>query len=251
MPAAFQLALKTTLFSVLVLCASAPAHAGEPGPELQSFHAEYKLKYSIFSGDVLLDLRPTDQADEYIYTAHTNARGAARLVLSGTAKETSRFIYTQGSIQPIHYHLNDGMEEEDSETDIRFDWKTEPAHTKYEGRETDYPINSATLDRLSADIVAILELRAGQTPDAYDIADDDSIRTYEFELLGEEQIKVPAGEFQTLKFRRQRPGSSRSTLIWYAPEADYLAVRIEQQKRGKTKVISTLTKFRYGPSNKD
>jgi hypothetical protein len=236
---------------VLILCASAFAYAGGPGPELQGFHAEYKLKYSIFSGDVLLDLRHADQPNEYIYESRTDARGAASLVLSGTAKETSRFRYVDGRIQPLHYHLNDGMEEKDSETDIRFDWEAGVAHTKYEGAETEYPINSATLDRISADMLAILELRAGRTPGAYDIADDDSIRTYEFQLLGEEQIKVPAGEFHTLKFKRQRPGSSRSTLIWYAPEANYLAVRIEQQKRGKTKVISTLTKLRFDQTNKD
>jgi hypothetical protein len=251
MTATIMLARRILSLCVLVLCASEFAISGGPGPELQGFHAEYKLKYSIFSGDVLLDLRHADQPDEYIYETHTNARGAASLVLSGTAKETSRFRYVDGRIQSLHYHLNDGMEEKDSETDIRFDWEAGVAHTKYEGAETEYPINSATLDRISADMLAILELRAGRTPGAYDIADDDSIRTYEFQLLGEEQIKVPAGEFHTLKFKRQRPGSSRSTLIWYAPEANYLAVRIEQQKRGKTKVISTLTKLRFDQTNKD
>ena len=52
-----MLALRAVFLSALALWASASAYAGGPGPELQSFHAEYKLKYSIFSGDVLLDLR--------------------------------------------------------------------------------------------------------------------------------------------------------------------------------------------------
>ena len=249
MPATVMIALRGLFLSLLILCTSTFCYAGEPGLELQGFHAEYKLKYSMFSGDVLLDLRPSDQPDEYIYAAHTNARGVASLVLSGTSKETSRFRYIDGIIQPVHYYLNNGLEKEDSETDIRFDLEAGVAHTKHEGQEVTYPIDSTTLDRLSADIVAILELRAGRTPGAYEIADDDSIRTYGFELLGEEQIEVPAGKFHTLKFKRQRPGSSRSTLIWYAPEANYLPVRMEQLKRGKTKVTSTLTSYRLGQKN--
>jgi hypothetical protein len=246
-----MIAPRSLFLSMLILCTPAFCYAGEPGPELQGFHAEYKLKYAIFSGDVLLDLRPSDQPDEYIYTALTNARGTARIVLSGTAKETSRFKYIEGKIQPVHYYLNNGMENEDSETDIQFDLAAGIAHAKHEGQEESYPIDSETLDRLSADIVAILELRAGRTPGAYEIADDDSIRTYNFELLGEEQIEVPAGKFHTLKFKRQRVGSSRSTLIWYAPEANYLAVRIEQLKRGKTKVTSTLTSYKLNQMNTD
>ncbi|MCP4002017.1 MAG: DUF3108 domain-containing protein [Gammaproteobacteria bacterium] len=242
----FKLLLRSASVSIITLYFIS-ANAAAPGQEIPGFHAEYKLKYSIFSGKVLLDLRSTDKPDEYIYSAHTNARGAARIVLSDTAKETSRFKYIEGEVQPIHYYLDNGMNNEDSETDIQFDLAAGVAHTQHEGQKVSYPINSSTLDRLSADIVAILALRAGQMPGTYEIADDNEIKTYNFELMGKEQIEVPAGKFKTLKFKRQRAGSSRSTLIWYAPEANYLAVRIEQQKRGKTKVTSVLTDYSLTP----
>jgi hypothetical protein len=90
------------------------------------------------------------------------------------------------------------------------------------------------LDRLTADIAMIQKLRNGETPTGFDLVDRNEIRRYEYTLQGEETIKVPAGTFQTVKYLRNRPGSSRATLIWFAPGMDYLPVKIAQLKRGKS-----------------
>jgi hypothetical protein len=221
--------------------------ADEPGSDLKGFHAEYKLKYSMFSGTVVLDLQATEKPDEYLYEVTTRAGGVARIAMSGDAIERSRFIYTDGAVKPMHYYLNNGRKNDDSETDIQFDWSKGIALTKYEGQTTERTLEPETLDRLSTDVTAIIELRAGRVPGDYSIMDDDSIKIYGYEFLGEEKIKVPAGEFRTLKYNRQRPGSSRSMLVWFAPDAGYLPVRTEYLKRGKTTITSTATVLNLQP----
>jgi hypothetical protein len=245
--------LTTTLLIASLTLAGEPGEPREPNEtsesdsELNGFHAEYKLKYSMFSGTVVLDLQATEKPDEYLYEVTTRAGGLARIALSGDAKERSRFIYTDGAVKPMHYYLNDGRNNDDSETDIRFDWSSGIAHTQHEGQTTERTLEPETIDRLSTDVTAIVELRAGRVPGEYSIIDDDSIKIYGYEFLGEETIKVPAGEFQTLKFNRQRPGSSRSMLIWFAPDAGYLPVRTEYLKRGKTTITSTATVLNLKP----
>jgi hypothetical protein len=203
---------------------------------LESFHLDFEARYGILRGDITLDLETTDEPGLYHYEIVTRARGLARLVRSGTGRESSRFRYSIDGFQPVHYVREDGTDDSDNDSDIRFDWSEKIAHSVYEGEAKDIPIHTGMLDRLAADIIVINELRAGRNPTGYDIVDRNSVRRYEFTELGEEQMEVPAGTFDTVKYRRQRPGSSRSTLIWYAKDHNFLPIRIEQQKRGKTAI---------------
>jgi hypothetical protein len=231
------------LVTIAVTMPIVEAHAGDPGTELAGFHAEYRLKYSVLRGEVFLDLTADEEGGTYIYEVRTTARGLAKVFVRNTAVERSTFRVTDTGLRPLHYLLDDGSGKEENRTDIRFDWDEGIAYSKHEGESFMIPIQDDTLDRLSADILVIMELRAGRTPDTYAIADGEEIDIYGFEALGEEEVEVEAGTFRALKFKRQRDGSSRSTLIWYAPDADYLPVRIEQQKNGKTVVTMVATRL--------
>ena len=50
-----------------------------------------------------------------------------------------------------------------------------------------------------------------------------------FKVEGNEQITTPAGSFNAVKVVRDRgEKSSRKTWIWFAPELDYMIVKIHQ-----------------------
>jgi hypothetical protein len=230
--------LKTLLASGLVatLLAFSPTLAAT---ELTPFHAEYHLTFAIFTGDVSLDLRRDDTPGNYVYKMTTEARGLAKAVLRRPAIEKTYFSISDEHILPARYHLDDGRSGEENKTDITFIWGAGKAYSQHEGEDLTIPIEAGTLDRLSADISVIMSLRAGNEPGSYPRLDGEDIDVYKFKRLGKERLEVPAGTFDTVKFRRQRRGSSRSTLIWFAPEQDYLPVRIDQQKDGKTSVTMT------------
>lgn len=234
-----QLALVTIAVTMLVV----GARAGASGAELAGFHAEYKLKYSVLGGEVFLDLAPQEEGGTYIYEVRTKARGLAKVVVRGAAVERSKFRVTDTGLQPVYYLRDDGSGKKENKTEIRFDWDEGIAFSEHKGESFRTPVQRGILDRLSADIFVIMELRAGRTPDNYAIADGKKIDIYGMEALGEEEVEVEAGSFKALKFKRQRAGSSRSTLIWYAPDADYLPVRIEQQKNDKTVVAMVATRL--------
>jgi hypothetical protein len=231
------------------LASAAIAEAGASGTvaELAGFHAEYQASYAGFKAEAVMDLRPADEPNEYVYEIVTRALGFASIVRPGTGIERSRIAVTEAGFSPISYQLDDGTEEIENDTDIEFNWETGIAHSVYKGVPKDIDISAGMLDRLTADIAAIHELRNNRKPTSYEITHRNSIRLYEFTQQGEETVSVPAGKFRTVKYLRQRPGSSRATLIWFAPEADYLPVKIVQLKRGKSQIVMVATLLETAP----
>ena len=208
---------------------------------INSFRIDYAARYAAFKADATLELRAAKTANEYVYEVTTTARGLARLIQSGTAVESSRFAITSAGLQPAQYTYEDGSRDEDKASSIAFDWSQLIGHSVHEGVAAELKLQPGLLDRLTADLQSILELRAGQTPTSQNIAYKNSIRQYDLKLLGEEDVTVPAGTFNALKFYRQRPGSRRATLIWFAADAGYLPVRIELLKNDKTTITMVAT----------
>ena len=56
------------------------------------------------------------------------------------------------------------------------------------------------------------------------------VKTYRFELLGEESIDTGLGRVDTVKVQRVRENSDRHTVFWLAPEWDYLIVKLAQRE---------------------
>ncbi len=218
----------------LGLACTALVLEANPVPQATGFELTYKIKaYGFAVGEMQISLTETDDADIYIYENLTRALGLAKAFRSGVMSETSRFRVTPAGLVPIQYDLNDSTENPDDDTHIAFDWTAGIADSLYEGERRDIEIEPGTLDRMSADLAVILDLQAGNGPERYQMVHRNSLRVYEFEYLGEEDIKTPAGKFATVKYRRQRPGSKRSGIIWFSPALCYHVVQVESLKNDK------------------
>ncbi|MEE9511384.1 MAG: DUF3108 domain-containing protein, partial [Gammaproteobacteria bacterium] len=212
----------------LGLACTALVLEANPVPQPTGFELTYKIKaYGFAVGEMQISLTETDDADIYIYENLTRALGLAKAFRSGVMSETSRFRVTPAGLVPIQYDLNDSTENPDDDTHIAFDWTAGIADSLYEGERRDIEIEPGTLDRMSADLAVILDLQAGNGPERYQMVHRNALRVYEFEYLGEEDIKTPAGKFSTVKYRRQRPGSKRSGIIWFSPALCYHVVQVE------------------------
>ncbi len=218
----------------LGLACTALVLEANPVPQPTGFELTYKIKaYGFAVGEMQISLTETDDADIYIYENLTRALGLAKAFRSGVMSETSRFRVTPAGLVPIQYDLNDSTENPDDDTHIAFDWTAGIADSLYEGERRDIEIEPGTLDRMSADLAVILDLQAGNGPERYQMVHRNALRVYEFEYLGEEDIKTPAGKFSTVKYRRQRPGSKRSGIIWFSPALCYHVVQVESLKNDK------------------
>ncbi len=230
--------------SILIVVVGASltgAVSGADPVSIQGFHTVYELRYSALRADATIDLQAADAPNEYLYSVTTKTRGIARLIRPGTATENARFVYDAGGFRPLSYHLDDGVAKAENDSDIQFDWENGIAKCVHETATVELQISPGMLDRLTADIAAIQELRNDRPLTGFELVDRNEIRRYEYTLQGEETIKVPAGTFKTVKYLRSRPGSSRATLIWFAPDMAFLPVKMTQLKRGKSVIEMVAT----------
>ena len=225
----------------LGLAGAALVLQANPVPQPTAFELTYKVKaYGVVVGEMQISLTETDDADIYNYANRTRALGLAKAFRSGVMSETSRFRVTPAGLVPIQYDLDDSTDSPDDDTHIAFDWTAGIADSLYEGEQREIEIEPGTLDRMSADLAVILDLQAGNEPERYQMVHRNALRVYEFEYLGDEDIKTPAGKFNTVKYRRQRPGSKRSGIIWFSPALCYHVVQVESRKNDKRTSIAKI-----------
>ncbi len=234
---------RTKLLSILLtgLLAAASALAET---ELAPFELVFELSAFGLSGEGTISLQATETPNTYIYSSSTQATGIARLIRPNAATETSRFSVAGDQLVPDEYRFDSGSGKPTEDSYAKFDWVAGVAHSNHQEELADVALRPGTLDRMSADLQTTLDLQAGKTPVAYTMIHRNAAKTYAFTYQGNEVVETPAGRFETVKYLRQRDGSSRAATIWYAPELDYQPVKVVQTKRGKTTGTLLLKSYR-------
>jgi hypothetical protein len=70
-----------------------------------------------------------------------------------------------------------------------------------------------------------------------------SIKDYIYEYDGEEELILPYGLVKTVRFKREIKDKERITYAWFAPEFDYLLVKLYQTKAGNEQFEAQLSGY--------
>jgi hypothetical protein len=248
----------TTILILLLAITAGPAEAAtdttggradDAADVLAPFVAVYEARATVLGlgGEVVMEFGPAGEPGVYVFRTVSQPRGLAGL-LADEEVECSLLHYENGRLSPLVYHENAG---DDSST-IRFDWRKTSAIAQYKDREATLEIEPGVLDRASEQIAVRLDLADGEPGlGPYRTIERNEYRTIEYEPEGSAEVSAPAGTYETLAFRRHRVGSSRSVVIHYAPELDWIAVKIEQFKGDKKQVTALLKRYRPGQPGAD
>jgi hypothetical protein len=228
---------------LLVFSLSVPALAHTP------YTATYEAKGSGFNARNEITLVPPDASSRIEYRSVSKARGVAKIVKGDPIIEYTAFEEVDGEFLPIEYHylFNDSGSKRDAW--IFFDRENLVAKSLYMTEIVELDIRAEHVDRLLETLVFRADLMAGTVAESYAYVERNTLREAVYEKLGTEAIKTKAGSFDTVKYRRYRIGSSRSTLIWFAPELEYLPVRM--QHFNKDKSTGTVNLERYTVMSSD
>lgn len=88
------------------------------------------------------------------------------------------------------------------------------------------PLLPGAMDKLLYQLAVMRDLRAGKRKLIYDVADGGKIKSYEFDIDGEEFIETQIGKLKSIRVTRNR--DDRITTIWCAAEYGFIPVQIEQ-----------------------
>lgn len=226
-------------FSLLLI-----AILATPALALTPYTATYKGKISGLSADTHTTLA-VDQSGRMEFRSVAKARGIARMFKQDPIVEYTQFLEVDGKFIPIEYRYEFNQSDSKRNSRINFDNDNGIAESTYKTVTVELEIDGH-VDRSLELLVVRADLTADRATDKYRYIDRNTLREAAYEKLGTETIRIGAGEFETVKYRRQRVGSSRSAVIWFAPELEYLPVQMKHFKDDKATGTVTLENYALG-----
>ena len=213
---------------------------------VQPFTAKYSAKL-----DLLIDIPVTaerslkQQNDGYwVFTSK---------VSSIVAKQTEQSIFSKiaGQLIPFQYTFSRSVFGRSRDIEIQFDQSKSQITTIAKDKPWSQPWESKVQDKLSYQLQLREDVKAGREELSYRIADGGQIKTYRFIKTGIETLTTPAGEFKCLRLQLDRAGDQPQTLIWMAPELDYLTVRLLRIDNQGREHILNLKEYNFEPKQID
>ncbi|MBF6623561.1 MAG: dehydrogenase [Pseudomonadales bacterium 32-61-5] len=157
-------------------------------------------------------------------------------MLVASFNERSTFTLEGETFLPQSYRLKRSGLGKGKTIKHNFDWDAKQVVGEDRGDEVKLPLNRGLLDKSTYQIALQHAVAAGEKSMSYQVVDGDEIETYDFRVLGEEQVSTKAGKVDAIKVERVRDPtqSKRQTILWFATDWDYLLVRLHQiEKDGK------------------
>jgi len=189
------------------------------------------------------------EGDEWVYNLTTRPTGVFKLTGKGKIQETSVFTVVKSAddnmrVLPKRYSYRQDEEAKRS-VDAWFNWDSNELTYKSRGEEGTESFSDPVLDRLSVTLKVMNELKHRPFEEAkLTVFDSGRIKQVLFINEGPETVSTNAGKIDTIRVRSANAGSVRHTVTWFAPELDYIPVKIEQHKRGDLVARLTLVKLR-------
>lgn len=197
---------------------------GVPG----DFQAVYQLRVNgLVIGEAQVGLAAQAKG-RYLYSSRTHSTGLLRIFRNDKVAESSLFTLHDQHIRPLEYRFDHTGSKKERHAYLKFDWNAGEVANTVEGHTWEMKIPERTLDKLVVQLAVMMDLDAGKKELVYAIADGGKLKEYKFANVGQEKLRVPAGEFATLKLERLRKDNDRTTYLWCAPSLGNLPVRIKQ-----------------------
>lgn len=216
------------------------AHAAEP--VLPPLTAQYTVEWGGFSlGEAVVTLEATATPNCYRYESATRPVGMVRW-LYGSPYERSEFCIEKNRVVPKYFVFANPKREKDGFT-LEFDWAAKMVNSN---RAAPRPIPANAQDRFGLQQAVrlwVIQNLGKKDPGTaeFTMVEDDRMKVYKFAITGNETLKVPAGEFDTVVV--QRVDDPRKTMkFWLASARDYMPVKVERIKDGDSEFKMVLAR---------
>lgn len=221
-------------FACPLTAAEPPSHDAPPQSQSAAPLPNFKAVYNLNKGRVLLgvisrELR-TNGDGIYTFESISDTAGFLSFFAKDHIIERSLWRYHATSLQPLTYYYDRSGGKKSKHVHLNFDWpgkKIIDVTTR-----TPWPLElpEGTQDSQLYQLALMQQLQRGEKKFAYQVAEDGKLKSYPFEVLGEESVTTELGTFQTLKVLNDR--GKRQTVLWCAKQLNYLPVQMEQLENG-------------------
>jgi hypothetical protein len=208
---------------------------------MPTFSATYSVRYGLLRGSMTLELERGDSG--HVYRTSLRPRGVASWLRRGEIRETTELAMMDGQFRPLNYESNDTIANPARWARYEFDYAHGRVTGEYKQRAVNEPMRSGGHNRISAQVGIMLALQSKTALSEYWIFDRARWRAFHFEVIPEQRVKTPAGDFDTVEVRYGRADDSKSWSLHCAPQLNYLPVMIVFRDDGKIKSRAVLTDY--------
>ncbi len=208
---------------LLLLLILLPTLAGAAGYRPQPFTARYSVYASGFPvGEIVRTLK-VEADGHYVLENTLFTTGFVALFKPDRAVETSTWIYRDDKPLPLSYVAHYTGRAKDVTERLDFDWDHHVVNSLRDGKTTPVPLVPGTLDKLMHQIVLRGDIAAGKKHIEYQVADRGEIKSYAYDVVGDEQVVTARGKVEGIKVQKG------TTTFWVAPAWDYLLIKLVQK----------------------
>ena len=222
------LKISLLLMSALYINISS-ASDGNASPTSTDNLTPFKAKYIAYRngndlGHALMQLEKMDNGYKLYYESDVSI-----FFLSDRRTEPSFFDMTNGQFQQKEYQYTREGTGRDKALNLKFDaasnqiTKDDKGVINWQG-EWDNQLYRFDLQQ---------KLKNKESHISYNLINyRGQLKTYGFEIIGEEVLDLPFGKLNTIKVKTIRESKRRETFSWFAPDLNYQLVRLQQFKEG-------------------
>ncbi|MDC0598737.1 DUF3108 domain-containing protein [Gammaproteobacteria bacterium] len=210
-----------SLLPLLLILSTTRVLAEPPIP----FAAEYEARYQGIQAQADRSLEQLDE-EQFLLRSRIKLRLLGKTV--SRIDEQSQFLWLNNQVQSQAYeYIQTGLGEK--ARSVAFDWQNNSAVTLVNDEQNSLALDIPVLDELSSFMEIKRQLEDNIDNIYFNVVDEDEIESQHYQVLGEEQLSTPLGNFNAIKLQRVRnPESKRSTEIWLATDWDYLLLKLYQ-----------------------
>ena len=156
-------------------------------------------------------------------------------IFSDKRSETSIVKIKNSHVIPLSYHYQREGTGPDKYYQWQYDLATKTATDLKNHQTISLNFTDGLLDKLSYHLQTRIDLinHPKQKRFVYPvISAKGSIKNYQYLYDGEEEVMLPFGLVKTIRLKREIVEKKRITYVWFAPELNYLMVKLYQVKDG-------------------
>ncbi|WP_417689704.1 DUF3108 domain-containing protein [Pseudidiomarina sp.] len=211
------------------------AGEGVAATQQNNMLSTYDARYEVRRGgsDYGEAMRRLERTAEGSYQL-ANETEISFLFLSDVRRYESTFDFTAEQIEPLTFSFKRSGTGRNKGIRVRFD--ADAQQVVDVEAEAPLPVSwhadlmdeASMLEQLRYDLA-----HSDETEFSYEIIDDKGANDEQrFRRLASETLKLPYGEVEAVKVERVRASKKRVTLYWFAPELNYVLVKMQQRKEG-------------------
>ncbi|MFP8968507.1 DUF3108 domain-containing protein [Pokkaliibacter sp. CJK22405] len=216
-------------FWIALLLIVAPSSYAAP---LEAFKAEYSAE---IDAGIELNAKATRTLTQ-IDATHWKLDIFITHALASLRETTTFEVKDNSQVVPTHYEFLRKVLGSKRQAILDFDWNKNRVHNLVQSKPWSMDIPADAQDKLSYQAQLLFDINKGAKTFTYPVAGGGKLEDYRFRITGQEQVKTPAGTFDTVVLKRVREeDANRETTIWLAPSLNYQIVKLEQiEKDDKT-----------------